>query len=203
MDLLSRRAFGGKTGRWLLAGTAAAFLSINGCAVLVGALAHYIPIINGAISTIEKFFGAALPPGVSAIIDTVKAILADIGTACSDYQKADPATKATLLGKIEVFLKGVVDGFQQILDNFGSLGPVPAIVLGVINIVISTLEWLVGKFSKAATTRMLMPMQVRMTARMGTGSQYMVIVPIQRNENQFKAEINSLMASNGRSDIAI
>ena len=200
--MIDRREFSVKVGRLLLAGTAVAFLPITGCD-WVKALAHYIPIINGGISTIEKYFGAALPPGVLAIIDTVKAILADIGTACSDYQNADPATKSTLLGKIEVALKGVVDGFQQILDSFGKYGPVPAIVLGVINIVISTIEWLVGKFSKQATTRMLMPKQVRLTAAVGIGFQFITITPIQRSESQFKAEINSLMAASGRSDIAI
>ena len=202
MDILDRREFSVKVGRILLAGTAVAFLQITGCN-WVAFLAHYIPIINGGIGTIETYFGAALPVGVSAIIDSVKAILADIGTACADYEAAPLASKATLLGKIEAFLIGVVDGFQQILDHFGSYGPVPAIILGVINIVISTLEWLIGKFSKATTTRMLMPMRVQLTARMGAGSQYLVIVPIERTEKQFKYDISALMASNGRSDIAI
>src|ERR1035437_2654382 len=142
MDLLiSRRKFGITTGRLLMAGTTLAFLPFNGCN-WVSTLAHYIPVINGGISTIETFFGAALPIGVSAILDSVKAILADIGTACADYAASPAILKASILGKIEVFLKGIVDGFQQILDHFGSYGPVPAIVLGVINIAISTLEWL-------------------------------------------------------------
>src|ERR1039458_8691232 len=150
MDLLNRRAFSMKAGKLLLAGAAFTVLPITGCN-WVAFLAHYIPIINGGISTIETYFGAALPIGVAGLIDSVKAILADIGTACAEYEVAPAASKATILGKIEVFLKGVVDGFQQILDNFGLFGTVPAIVLGVINIVISTLEWLIGKFSTATT----------------------------------------------------
>ena len=196
--MITRRVFS----RTLLLGAVGASIPMVGCD-WVAFLAHYIPVINGGIGTIETFFGAALPPGVSSILDIIKAALADIGTACSDYEAAPTALKATILGKIEVFLKGIVDGFQQLLDNFASLGPVPGIILGIINIVVSTLEWLVGKFSTATTTRMLMPMSVRLTDRMGAGNQYIVITPIQRTEKQFKLEINTLMASNGRSDIVI
>ena len=205
MNLLGRRSFVRRTGRLLLAGTAAAFLPLTGCD-WVKFLRDYIPVINSGISTIESFFGIALPIGVSATLDGVKAVLLDIETACTDYENAPAASKATLLGKIETFLKGVVDGFQNVLDHFGTLGPVPAIILGVINIVISTLSWLVGKFSNAANVKLLTLSRVQLTVRVGNGlqaNQIIVIRPVQRTQDQFRSEINTLMAANGRSDIII
>lgn len=206
---LTRRMFN----RMLLLATAGASLPMTGCD-WVKFLADYIPIINDGIGTIETFFGAALPIGISAILDIVKAALADIQTACVDYEKAPAASKATFIEKIEVFLNGLVSGFQQLLDNFGSLGIVPAIVLGVINIVVSTLEWLVGKFSagvpayaktysNGVVILRTMTTPVRLTVKMSSGSQIITINPIERKQNEFKAEIDSLMAANGRSDIVI
>jgi len=201
--VIGRREFSKSAGKLLLAGTVAAFLPMAGCD-WVKFLRDYIPIINSGISTIESFFGLALPIGISAILDGVKAVLLDIETACTDYENAPAASKATLLGKIETFLKGVVDGFQNVLDHFGTLGPVPAIVLGVINIVISTLSWLVGKFSNAASVKLLTLSRVTLTAKVTpTGMQTIIIVPVQRSQDQFRAEIDALMASNGRSDIII
>ena len=203
--MIGRRSFVRGTGRLLLAGTAAAFLPMTGCD-WVKFLRDYIPVINSGISTIESFFGAALPLGVSAILDGVKAVLLDIETACTDYENAPAASKATILGKIQTFLKGVVDGFQNVLDHFGSIGPVPGIILGVINIVISTLAWLISKFSNAASVKLLTLSRVQLQVRVGYGPQgnsVIIITPVQRSQDQFRYEINTLMAANGRSDIVI
>jgi putative Mn2+ efflux pump MntP len=215
--VVTRREFTVNTGRFLLAGTVAASLPLNGCN-WVQFLIDYIPVINGGISTIESFFGAALPLGITAILDGIKAALADIGTAATDYEAAPPASKATFLQKIEVFLQGIVSGFQAVLDNFGASSPVPAIVLGVINLVISTLGWLVGKFASKAPSYAIrysngqpvlvtLIAPVRLTYRANTTSnsqnQSMVIAPVERKPEQFKSAINSLMAANGRPDIQL
>lgn len=211
MDLLNhplnRRLFAIRSGKILLWMAISTVIPMSACN-WVAFLVNYIPMINHGIDVISGFFGIFLPPGLTVIITAIKAALLDLQGAAIEYQSAPAADKATILGRIETFLKGIVDNFQQVLDSLGATGPIPAIILGVINIILSTLTWLVGRFSHATSSRMLMPMRYKLRAGGSPGgspggSQVLFITPVERSQKQFMDDINNLLAANGRSDLRL
>ena len=50
-----------------------------------------------------------------------------------------PADKANLLAEIKTFLKDIANNFQLFLNALGTAGPVLSVVLGIIQVVLSTL----------------------------------------------------------------
>jgi hypothetical protein len=195
---LSRREFGKRTSLGLLFAALGAPLFTSGCNV-VSSLIAYIPWITRALNAITSILGSFMPPGATVIINIIVAALADLQAALVEYQ-ADPVPtdKDTLLHKIETFLKDITQNFQQFLDAMAVNGPIASVVLGIIQVVLSTLGWFAMKFA-AITNRPLLPMAKPMSLR--AQNQMLYIVPAQRSLKQFKHDFNQIAYSNGHPEV--
>lgn len=194
---LSRREFGKRTSLGLLFAALGAPLFTSGCNIVADLIA-YIPWITRALNAITSILGSFLPPGAAVIISVIVAALADLQAALVEYQ-ADPVLtdKDTLLHKIETFLKDITQNFQQFLDAMAVNGPIASVVLGIIQVVLSTLGWFAMKFA-AMTNRPMLPMAKPMSLR--AQNQYIFITPTQRSLKQFKKDFNAVVYANGHAE---
>jgi hypothetical protein len=188
---MNRRAFN----RMLLLGMAAIAMPMTGCDI-VADLIDYIPWIVRALNSIQSILGSFMPPPAGAILSIILGALADLQASLVQYQADSiPADKASLLAKIKTFLRDIGSNFQLFLDNLGPLGTIPTVIIGIIQVVLSTLGWFSGNLPQSAVVAaMPMPMTLRAT------NQILYVTPQKRSLKQFKSDFNSVVILGGHSE---
>lgn len=191
MRKMNRRQFSAKAGKLLLLALGIGpAIALEGCNV-VSDLIHYIPVIVGALNAIESILGVLIPAPAFAIIVGIKGALADIQAAAVEYQAdMNPADKATLWHRILTFLHDVVDNFQQFLDALAAAGPILGVIIGIVNVVLSTLAWFADQMP-VPVTPMSFPVSLK------ADRQVIFITPVKRSIAQFKKDFNEVVIVNG------
>jgi hypothetical protein len=194
--MITRREFGKRTGLGLLMTALGAPLLSTGCNIVADLIA-YIPWITRALNAITSILGSFIPAPAAVIINVIVTALADLQAALVEYQ-SDPvaADKAGLLAKIETFLRDISTNFQSFLDALAVNGPIAAVILGIIQVVLSTLSWFAGKFA-TTTGRPMLAMAKPMSLR--AQNQYIFITPTQRSLSKVKSDFNAVVYANGNS----
>jgi hypothetical protein len=185
---LSRRKF---TGTLLLALGVGPALALESCNI-VADLINYIPVVVSAINSISSILGAFMPLPAVVIINGIKGALADIQAACVEYQAAPDTDKATLWKRVLLFLHDVVDNFQKFLDALAVGGPILGVVLGIVNVILSTLGWFATQMPVPVAGG---PIQMPMTLK--AGNQTVSIMPVKRSIQQLKADLNRIYIAGG------
>ena len=186
---VTRRSFS----TWLLLfAVGIAAFTMSGCNVLQD-LIDYIPWIVRALQSISSIVGPFMPAPAATILGIITGALTDLQAACVQYQGDPlPADKANLLAEIKTFLKDIANNFQLFLNALATAGPVLGVVLGIIQVVLSTLGWFSGSLPVSATaTAMQMPMTLR------ASNQILYIIPQKRSLKQFKQDFNTVVQNNG------
>jgi hypothetical protein len=194
---ITRRAFNKLSVRGLMIAVVGSSLTMTGCNVIQD-LIDYIPWIVRALNAITSALGDFMPPQAAMILAVIKGALADIQAACVEYQ-ADPLVtdKSTLLAKIETFLKDLGNNFQQFLNALSAAGPVLSIVVGIIQVVLSTIGWFANQLAQKTGRAMAMQMPLSLRA----GNQMIFIVATKRSIPQFKKDINLVVYTNGHPEL--
>lgn len=194
---ITRRTFNKIANRLLLlAVVGSAPLSMTGCNVIQD-LIDFIPWIIRAINSIKNILGVFMPPGAGVIVGIIIGVLADLQAAAVEYQSDPlPADKATLLAKIETFLRDIVEHFQSFLDALGSAGVIASVVIGIIQVVLSTIGWFAGQLASKTGRLNVLPMPRSMRA----GNQMIFVVAQKRSIKQFKDEFNKVVYYNGHAE---
>lgn len=179
----------------LLLATLGISLPQSGCNIIAD-LINYIPWIIRALNSIQSILGSFMPPGAVTVLSIIMGALADMQGALVQYQNDPiPADKANLLARIKTFLRDIGDNFQLFLNALGPLGVIPTVIIGIIEVVLSTLGWFSGNLP-ASTTVAAMPMPMTLRAT----SEILYITPTKRSLKQFKQDFNSVVITGGHSE---
>src|SRR5215469_9628341 len=112
---LSRRQFASRS--ILALAVIGAPFSLSGCGIFSDILS-WTSVASVALDGIVSVLGALLPPSGLAIVTLIKAALADLAGAITQYQAdTNPADKATLLARIRTLLTAIAANFQSFLDQ--------------------------------------------------------------------------------------
>jgi hypothetical protein len=179
----------------LLLGTVGVSLPQAGCNIIQD-LIDYIPWIIRALNSITSILGSFMPGPAGLILSVITGALADLQASLVQYNN-DPivADKANLLAKIKTFLKDIGNNFQLFLNALGPLGTIPEVIIGIIQIVLSTLGWFNGNLPTSPTVLTLsMPMTLR------APNEIVYITPTKRSLKRFKQDFNGLVIANGHSE---
>jgi hypothetical protein len=197
--VITRRTFS----RMLLLGTVGVSLPQSGCNVEAD-LIDFIPYITEALGAITKILGSLMPPPAALIITGIEASLSLLSAALAEYKSdPNPTDKATTLAKIETFLTDIGDNFQAFLDALGAAGPIASVVLGIIQVVLSTISWFAGEFSSAAPATAAARPAILALARgrqLRATNQYLYITPTKRSIKEFKRDFNAVVYTNGHAE---
>ena len=178
----------------LLAGAGASLSGCNAEADLI----DFIPYITEALGAITKILGSLMPPPAALIINTIEASLSLLGAALAEYKSdPNPADKATLLAKIETFLEDIGDNFQSFLDALGTAGPIASVVLGIIQVVLSTIAWFAQEFGATVSSAARPAIALARGRQLRATNQYLYIAPTKRSVKEFKAAFNQVVYTNG------
>jgi hypothetical protein len=198
MQAITRRSFGTLWGTCLLALSIGPSLLLSGCGTTFAAILSWIDTGLSAFASVVDLLvgqGVLMVPVGSAIdllIKAIKAAIADIGTAVSNYNAAPAASKTTLEGKISTAL--VVA--QNLIAQFWNDLSIPdtklaSTVAGLLGLIVSTLAGFMSLLPPAPAPVAITPVQKALpvsTQRLTTA--------------QFKVKFNAILAANGFSNYA-
>ena len=188
--MTTRRGFvktmGLVTGTVLASGS---FLGIGACNIF-NDIMKYIPIALTAFTTIVTMINPAEGSVVALLVSMVKAALADIQTAVTNYENAPAGQKQTLSGKIAT----AITAAEQVLQQFWSDlklpgGSMATLVEGVINIILSTLMSFLPQLAPPAALA---------TKPIANKIQF---TPKKRTVSQFKSDLNAQFVAAGKAPI--
>lgn len=198
---MNRRQFSGRLASFallLVAGGSSLFTT--GCAAFATILAWVTVGLTSFQSIVDLLAGAGiinvlLGSAIDLIIKAVKAALADIGTAVSNYNTAPTTAKANLLGKIGTALMVA----QNMIGQFWNDVTIPdaklaSTIAGLLGIMVSTL----AAFQTQVPTPPTPP--VVAVARF---PKQLSAAPKARSIKQYKSEFNALLIANGYSQYKI
>lgn len=193
---LSRRQFASRS---ILAATASAFtFSLTGCNAFSDILA-WTAVASTAIDGIVTVLGPLMPPGGAAIITLIKAALADLAAAITQYNSdTNPADKATLLAKIRTFLEAIAANLQSFFQQITSAGPTINIALGLAEVVIAAVEGFLGTLPPAPT-----PAPAATQLHVGSGRTVPVTPKLYKRVSDFKRDFNAVCILNNRPELEI
>jgi hypothetical protein len=193
MKAITRRNFGKLWGTCLLALSVGPSLLSTGCGTSFATILSWIDTGLAAFQAVVDLLvgqGILMVTAGSAIdlvIKAVKAAIADIGTAVSNYNAAPAASKASLVGKISTAL--VVA--QNLIAQFWNDLSIPdtklaSTVAGLLGLIVSTL---------AGFMSLLPPTPA--PAALRTFPKTLTVTPQKRSVPQFKSAFNGILDANG------
>lgn len=191
-----------------MTGTGALVLSTGGAGVLIEGcnagtvfqdILNWVPTAEAAFAGIVTILNPFLTPAVSAIIGMVNAAFQVVVTAVNEYEAAPAADKATALGKIRVALTAVSDQIQAFLSAINIPGnPLIAVVLGLAQVIISTIEGFLNKIPAPAGAKVHLA-----RSSLHCSGVTVVVVPKVRTLSAFKATYNQVADTNGHPEIEL
>lgn len=193
---LTRRQFASRS---FLAATASAFtFSLTGCNAFADILA-WTAVASTAVDGIVTVLGSLLPPGGAAIVTLIKAALADLAAAITQYNSdTNPANKATLLAKIRTFLEAIAANLQSFFQQITSAGPAVNIALGLAQVILAAVEGFIGTLPPAPT-----PTPATLQLHAGSGRTVPVTPKVYKHVGDFKRDWNTLAVADGHPEIQI
>lgn len=187
-------------GYLLMFGASAVSFLAGGCNVFEDILA-WVPVANAGITAIQVLLGALVTPLIIPIFTAIKTALSDLSGAVSAYQNdTNAADKATSLAKVGTFLADITSNFQNLLSAL-PLGGIVSLVIGLVQVILTTIAGFVTKLPAAAGTSTMQ--RVMMAKQITFQAQTMQIPAIYRDKNKFRSDWNSLCTLGGHPEAEI
>lgn len=191
---ISRRKF--TSGALFTALVSVVPIAMTSCGIYSDILA-WTRIAGVALDGIVTVLGSFMPPGGAAIIITIKAFLADLAGAVTEYQNdANPADKATLLAKIRTLLSDIATNFQSFLAqiNLGT-NPIVNLVLGLAQVILSAIMGFLGQLPAGGRT---------LSSQVKIGTKVLTVIPkYYKHATEFREDYNAVCAANSHPEIEI
>lgn len=170
-------------------------LSLEGCSVWTE-IEQWVPVGIAAFESVVVLVAPLAAPGINALAETVKAGFASLAAAVDSYISAPAAQKATFLAKVQLIFEDISQNLQAFLNavNVGTSNPIIKIVLGLVNIILSTIAGFVNRITPASSIK---------TTSLKMGGQVIVVTPKLRNKNQFKKDFNAECIADGHPEAQI
>lgn len=194
---LSRRQF---ASRLIFAGTIlSAPFSLTGCGIFSDILS-WTAVASVALDGIVTVLGPLMPPSGQAIIVLIKAALADLAGAITQYQSdSNPADKATLLAKIRTFLEAIAANFQSFLGQIAGNSPIINVVLGLAQVLLAAVMGFIGQLPPAPTGG-----GKTLTLSASIGSHTVTVTPkYYKSVGAFKKDWNAVATGAGHAELVI
>jgi hypothetical protein len=170
--------------------------ALMGCGLFSDILT-WTSVAGVALDGIVTVLGSFMPPGGVAAIKGIKAFLADLAGAVTQYQNdTNPADKATLLAKIRTLLGDIATNFQSFLAqlNLGN-NPIVTLVLGLAQVILSAIMGFLGQLPATGRT---------LSTSLTLGGKTLVVTPkYYKRVSQFRDEYNAVCSANGHAEIEI
>lgn len=186
----TRRSFmktiGMITGTVLAAGS---FLGNTACNVF-NAIMNYVPVALTAFTTIVTMISPAEGSAIAVLAGMIKAALADIQVAVTDYENAPAGNKQTFLGKISTAIAAAEQEMQVFWSDLKLPGGnIATLVEGIINVILSTLTSFLSQLPPPAA------LPTKAIARRVS------YTPKKRSLTQFKHDLNAEFVKAGQAPI--
>lgn len=189
---------GAGSGYLLMAGSGILSLLLGGCSVITD-IENWVPIALTSLSSIQALLGVLATPLIVAIFTQIKAALSDLLAAAQEYDKAPDASKGTALGKMQTALTAITDNFQNMLAQLPGVGAIISLVIGLVQIILTTIAGFVTKLPAAPAGAVNPTMRASIKAH----NQTVTIPPIYRNKKKFRGDWNSMCALAGHPESQI
>lgn len=192
---MTRRDFGKRTGAGLLTLAVGSTFTLSGCNVFTD-IENWIPVGRSAFQGIVTLLTGAglLSPPIAMLVPLILAGFDDILADVKAYRATQPPP-AGLLAKIEEVFNLLVGNFQSLLSQVAA-NPIAALVIGLAQIILSTIAGFLGQLPAATSS-----LQRSRTFRVG--SHTVAITPQQRSIRQFKRDYNAAAAAGGHPEIEL
>jgi hypothetical protein len=192
MNIIPRRNFLKTTGSGIAALMLASFTSVfmSGCSVFSSIL-NWVPVGEAALNSILTVLtsnGILVAAPIQAIVALVEAGFAALTAAIKEYQSTTPAPVGAL-AKIEAAFKDIVDNFKTFLSSLNVSGGLLGIIVGIGQIVISTIAAFMNQLPASASLRRT----VVIGDSLRVGSMTVPVVPKSRSTRQFKHDVNAVL----------
>jgi hypothetical protein len=152
---------------------------------------NWIPVGEAAVNSILSVLsanGVIILPGLQTYISLIEAGFTALTAAVNEYQSTTPPPVGTL-AKIETAFHDVVDNFKTFFASLNVSGGLLAIIVGLAQVVLSTIAAFMNQLPAAAT--------LRRTVAVGhvflVGNATATIVPKQRTRRAFKRDMNAVL----------
>jgi len=208
--MITRREFTGfLTGTALLASTGSATILLNACnpsSVFAEIEAWACPPAGGttsplqnAINGIVTILGPFLPPGATVLIAAITASVTAACGATQEYLNTTPPPVG-IIAKIQTALTDIADNLQAFLNAFNIPGnPIIAVVIGLAQVILSTIAGFLGKLPVAAGAAKTMV--IRASVRFSGVSA--PVTPKVRTVKSFKSDYNAVCEAHGQTAIEL
>jgi hypothetical protein len=190
---ISRREFGRLAGAVTLVLASAASIELSGCNVWTD-IETWVPVGIAAFESVVTLVAPLASPAVTAIAETVKAGFAALAAAVNQYISAPASQKTTFLAKVQLIFEDIATNLQGFLNavNVGTSNPIIKIVLGLVNIILSTIAGFVSQIGPATASRVL-----RLAGQSTT------VTPVNRTKKSFKRDFNAACVAAGHPEAEI
>jgi hypothetical protein len=193
---MTRRKFGQAWATFLLALSVGPSLLVTGCGTSFSTILSWVDTGLAAFQSVvdllagQSVINITIGSAIDLIIKAVKAAIADIGTAVSNYNAAPAAAKATLVGKISTALVAAQNEISQFWNDLTIPdAKVASTVAGLLGLIVSTLAGFMSLLPPAPA-----PAALRTFPKTLAGA-----APQKRSLPQFKAAFNGILDTNGYS----
>lgn len=196
MQVMTRRSFGqASTLAFLAFGFLGSLFTMVGCNVWTE-IEQWVPVGITAFESVITLVAPMASPGLNAIAETVKAGFAALAAAVDQYIAAPAADKATLLQKVQLIFEDVSTNLQNFLNavNIPGANPIVKVVLGLVNIILSTIAGFVNRIGAPAAIA---------SRRLTLAGQSVVVSPVFRTKKSFKHDFNVVCIDNGHPEAQI
>jgi hypothetical protein len=174
------------------AGTLGIALTESGCNVFTD-IENWVPVGEAAVNSILSVLtanGVVIAAPLQAIVSLVEAGFAALTAAIKEYQSTVPAPVGAL-AKIEEAFTAIVDNFRTFLTSLSVSGGLLAIIVGLAQIVFSTIAAFMNQLPAASSLRRT----VVLGATFRVAGSTAVIVPRHRTRRAFKHDWNGVLAT--------
>jgi len=170
-------------------------LSLEGCDVW-SEIEQWVPTGIAAFEQIVILVAPVAAPGIDAIAEAVKAAFSVLAAAVDQYRNAPADQKATLLQKVILAFNLVSTNLQQFLNaiNVPGSSPIVKIVLGLVNIILSTIMGFVNRIQPTPATA---------AVRLTLSGQSVNVTPVVRSRAKFKSDWNAACVQAGHPEMQV
>lgn len=191
---ITRRSFAKVSGLWILALASIGSVFTAGCDIW-SQIQAWVPAGIAAFESVVTLVAPLAAPGIDAIAELVKAGFASLASAVNQYINAPAADKATFKQKVLLILSQLTGDIQNFLSsvNVGATNPIVKIVLGLVAIILSTIQGFTNAIGASAVTSASLRMAGVMVS----------VTPVKRDRKRFVSDFNGALVSAGHPELQI
>jgi len=174
-------------------GAAALFgpaMEISGCGNVYQDILNWVPVGESAVNSILSVLssnGVAIAAPVQAIVDIVMTGFTDLTQAIKDYQSITPPP-AGAVAKIQAAFNAIVSNFGNFLQQISVPGGIVSIVVGLANVIFSTIQAFVNEVPAVAT-----PTLRAAVAKFTVAGATHVVAAKKRSNRAFRRDFDSVL----------